>query len=500
MKNILSKVKEMIKKHDNICVFIILIVLLIIYLLTCKIYVGDELWLFSFIYKYINGCNLYKDLNIITTPLFYFVGKIVFSIFGDNYISIRIYGALIFSTLFLLIYILYKKMKCSKLKSFFCTIMMYCIFNITAAFSVGASYNYLSILLVVGAIILELVCKKDNTKSILRGINIFCVFMTKQNIAILYGCAILIIDIIKIKRNEIVLKTAIKNIIITTVSFMIPSIIFIIYLALNNMFVNFVSYCILGMKEFGLRNGKIGITALPIVVTYVIGIITSFLLIRKKDIDPEVVSINRFFIPIEIVMGLSVYPILDKYHMLVGATITLIILIYNIQYLIFDELKDKEKLTKIMKRSVILMCIYIICYSGIRVCRYTISNTSKYSIKPYVGMKVDSELKEKTIVISNYIKENDKRNIDTKIISGDAVLYMNVVQKNNNEIDMPFLGNLGKEGENGLLSQIMNLKSGTKILIKKKKLCWQESDKIRNCIMSELKQIGEIEDFYIYER
>ena len=76
---------------------------------------------------------------------------------------------------------------------------------------------------------------------------------------------------------------------------------------------------------------------------------------------------------------------------------------------------------------------------------------------------------------------------------------MNILNKNNKNLDLPFLGNLGKDGEDGLISEVRNLNSGTKILISKEKF-WQESEKLRNIIINNYKKIGEIEDYYIYEK
>ena len=101
--------------------------------------------------------------------------------------------------------------------------------------------------------------------------------------------------------------------------------------------------------------------------------------------------------------------------------------------------------------------------------------------------------------ICKYIINNEKNNIDTKIISYEADVYMNILKKNNKNLDLPFRGNLGKEGEDGLIKQVRELKDGTKILISKKEF-WQESKKLREIITQEFKKEGEIEDFFIYEK
>ena len=62
---------------------------------------------------------------------------------------------------------------------------------------------------------------------------------------------------------------------------------------------------------------------------------------------------------------------------------------------------------------------------------------------------------------------------------------------------MPFLGNMGKDGENGMLEKIKNM-HGYEILIKEP-LFWQESSMIVNYIKENYEKVGEICDFQIYK-
>lgn len=73
------------------------------------------------------------------------------------------------------------------------------------------------------------------------------------------------------------------------------------------------------------------------------------------------------------------------------------------------------------------------------------------------------------------------------------------LEKNNRNFDLPLLGNLGKEGENGLIKQIQKLKN-TKILIQtnEEDIFWQESKKVRTYIQKNYKREGTIEDFDVY--
>ena len=73
-----------IKKFDIIFVFSIYILLILI---SCFFYPNiscDEIWNFQNIYKMYNGFIIYKDCNIIITPIFFVIGNLLFKIFNAN--------------------------------------------------------------------------------------------------------------------------------------------------------------------------------------------------------------------------------------------------------------------------------------------------------------------------------------------------------------------------------------------------------------------------------
>lgn len=84
-------------------------------------------------------------------------------------------------------------------------------------------------------------------------------------------------------------------------------------------------------------------------------------------------------------------------------------------------------------------------------------------------------------------------------ISTDAGLYMIPLKQNNKEFDMLLLGNLGKDGEKGVIEKLKGFKGKKIILMNKEKNSWQESDKIIEFVKNNFTKIGEIEDILIYE-
>ena len=120
----LKKLYLKITEKDNIIVFFIIFLSIIGISLNVNIEVSDELWNFQNVYKLFNGFEIYKDANIICTPLFFYIGNIIFKILGANFFIFRIYNIIIDVILFFSVYILCKKMKMSKSSSLIATFFM----------------------------------------------------------------------------------------------------------------------------------------------------------------------------------------------------------------------------------------------------------------------------------------------------------------------------------------------------------------------------------------
>ena len=104
----MKKLLKLINKHDNISMLIWLIILTSTFVFWHNMDANDELWNFSNIYKMYNDYVIYKDINVIITPLFFTVGQILFKLLGANYLVFRLYeGVIIYTFLF---FIMYQKM------------------------------------------------------------------------------------------------------------------------------------------------------------------------------------------------------------------------------------------------------------------------------------------------------------------------------------------------------------------------------------------------------
>ena len=83
----MSKILNYMKKHDNLTM---LIAIIIITSLAGNFVFSfyDDLYVFGNIYKLCNGQVIYRDVNILITPIFYLICKFILNIFAKNYIII----------------------------------------------------------------------------------------------------------------------------------------------------------------------------------------------------------------------------------------------------------------------------------------------------------------------------------------------------------------------------------------------------------------------------
>ena len=75
---------------------------------------------------------------------------------------------------------------------------------------------------------------------------------------------------------------------------------------------------------------------------------------------------------------------------------------------------------------------------------------------------------------------------------------MNILNRNNGDFDLPFYGNMGKAGENGMIEKISKLHNTKILILTEKDDEFQESQKVMKYIKNNLKYEGTIQQFSIY--
>ncbi len=441
----------------------------------------DEMWNFQNIYKMYSGYQIYKDANVIVTPLFFYIVEFIFKIFGANFLVFRIFNIIVNVILYLLIYLIFKNITKSKQKSILYTLITLYISNATLMSM--ANYTSFAVMLYILGIFLNV---KGNKNYILQGFIIFLIFMCKQNIGIYYilGMIIQLIAIEKISKKNII--EFCKKICM----FIFLFVIYCIYLYLQGNLYYFISYCFLGINEFGIRNIAADMHVIELIfILLCIVIMKRFL--KSKNIKLSKIDIIECF---AFPMLLVSYPIFNESHIenaIIGIIVELILIL---DFILINHFLKEDNIKKII--YLLTICVILISsYHFIWYIKYISKKQYKYDV--YFGSVIEEEFENNIQKITQYIKNNDKRTI---VFGFRAASYNIVLNTSNGAMDIPFFGNFGKSGEEGMLKQIQELKDAN-ILIERDEhdMVWQESKKIRKWIQENLNCVGEIENFLIYE-
>ena len=177
-------------KFQKISMIFLLALIGILIIFFAEIEASDELWNLQNTLKMTNGFLIYKDANVITTPIFFYLGFVCLKLLGTTLLSFRIYNLIIYFFMLFMVYKIFLKLKLSKHIASLCTILIF--IQILSIITSGANYSALAISFALVGIYLYL---NKNYNIFLHSLIIFLVFFTKQNIGILYGMSIVLCDL-----------------------------------------------------------------------------------------------------------------------------------------------------------------------------------------------------------------------------------------------------------------------------------------------------------------
>lgn len=494
----MKKIIQIVKKQDNVLVILFFILSIMAKVLFVKFEAGDELWNFSNVYKMANGFTIYKDINVIITPLFFYIGEIFLKLLGMNYFAFKIYAILINVSLFFLIYQLFKVLKVEKINAFLYSLLVYAGYRTTIG--VGANYNNLALIFCLLGIIALL--KKTKHGNLIQGVILFIVFMTKQNIGVYYFVGLVLYQIFLSATKKEKLKAILTQGTIAG----ILTLGFLILLQSKGILFDFINYTVLGMKEFAMKNFAIGnitniasIVGLIILLCYVIRVIRNKKNKEKfeKEMIEKVTILFCFAIPL---MGIS-YPIFNIAHIILCYTVPTILMLYIVDTTIVKQILN-HKVKEIIKYVTIFGAIVISLWSIVIIYQYQ-GRTKEYDFDEqnvYNGAIIPEEMSQEIKEVLAYIEDENSQAKEVKIISYYSNVYMNLLNKNNEKLDLPFLGNLGNKGEDGLIEEIDQLENTNILILKDGIELYQESEKVRNYIRDNFIRKGDVTIFEIYQK
>ena len=289
----------------------------------------DELWNYNTARCIKNGLIPYKDISMITTPLFPTIVAICLKIFGDNLFVFRIIGAVLFTLILIFTYkIFYELLKKQSIAIIFTGIICFALFQY---FMVDYNFFVLLISLIIEYLELKIYCveqkrhtnnKETSEQKYTNKINIWeqkrhtnkkqhrffsddlligflagLAICSKQTLGFFILLYVLLINLLFIRNKEdwkVYLKTAIERLI----GAFIPLLMFLIFLVATKSYNDFVSYAILGIRTFtnsipyrNLIQSKVTITkTLAIIIPFFVTIMIaySFYLLRKLKKDNKI--------------------------------------------------------------------------------------------------------------------------------------------------------------------------------------------------------------------
>lgn len=487
MKENYKKLKQFFIKNEQIFFIVIFLIILSgssFYTIstTC-----DEGWNLQNIYKMYNGLKIYVDANVITTPLFHCIGVIIFKIIGANFFTFRIYSVFINLFLFFGIYKIFKSLNIRKMLSLFFTIVIFTL-EIPIVRSL-ASYNTLALAFCVYGILVIINRNKYSINKfiIFQSIITMLIILIKQNIGLFYLIGLICYNFIFEER-----KNKIKNLIKIFLNIFIITTIFVIVLYKEEVLTGFISYTILGIDEFANKNLLIEFFDFMKLCIITFFDIIFIIFINKRNVikENEKININKlacFMLPFVLIS----YPIFNWPHINMALLVQYIIIMY-ILYIIIKEIGVSDFIIKNITIIFLLIIlsittIYIILFlrNGNFDCEYD---------NIYFGYIFKENEEENIEKVIEYIKNSEKR---TVMLTWYAPKYLIPLKINNGNLDEPLLGNLGKDGEDGVIKYISELKD-TNIFIKEKDRIYQESDKILDYVKKQFEYVEDFEGFSIY--
>ena len=289
----------------------------------------DELWNYNTARCIKNGLIPYKDISMITTPLFPTIVAICLKIFGDNLFVFRIVGSVLFTLILFFTYkIFYELLKKENVAIIFTGIICFALFQY---FMVDYNFFVLLISLIIEYLELKIYCveqkrhtnnKETSEQKYTNKINIWeqkrhtnkkqhrffsddlligflagLAICSKQTLGFFILLYVLLINLLFIRNKDdwkVYLKTAMNRLI----GAFIPSLMFLIFLVVTKSYDDFISYAILGIRTFtnsipyrNLIQSKVTITkTLAIIIPFFVTIMIaySFYFLRKLKKDNKI--------------------------------------------------------------------------------------------------------------------------------------------------------------------------------------------------------------------
>ena len=414
----------------------------------------DELWSFSFAKNINNGLLPYRDFNMITTPLSAFIQSLFLTWFGGGLLSSKIISLLTATIIFFLYFKLCILVGCNKINSAVASVFSAMFFSQHFIYN----YNYLVLLFLLCVIYLDVKISKSelNNYHLLFfefsiGFISALAVLTKQSTGFVIVIAILITALLNHKKTLILYRL---------LGLFIPAFAFFIYLLLNNIINDFLSYSVYGLAEFqnnyisyfdflktGLINFIIGMSIPIVLIFFTIKIIQS---------SPQ--NLTHLKIVVFCCAGLAtIYPIADADHMYIAAFPFTLMLYLLVRGKIKIKYPPKAYLCVLI--SFAMFFISTICFV---IRQY---NDVTYStLKHFEGVRINRIVEERIYETKEFIIREKETGNEVYILDAAATICFIPLDIYHKDYNMFLRGNLGNKTPHDSIKKLLN-KSNSVLLL-----------------------------------
>ena len=524
----------------------------------------DEIWNYNVARNIAKGLIPYKDISTITTPFLPMLNSIFLRFFADELIVMRILAAILLIGIFYVIYKILKNIKTENNISFIMTFAIAILFSKSYCIDYNYMTLFLTLVLTYNEILKKKKCEINNNLilndknqilfDIKQGILAGLAVCTKQSIGFFVAIATVIYPFLEInvsKKEKIFSKQKMKQVGFRICGIAIPGILLVLYLSVNGAWNDFISYAVKGISTFSnsipynmlyKENTIIEILAriLPFAIGLEILLILIFFIkdlkkareinelnnVEGKGLTSDFKSIIKILTVYSLPMLIVIYPISDRIHFLIGSLMTWL----EIFFIVFCVIKKliytrksgnkeldsgKTKFNKISSKILsfnwsfifksIIMVIGILIFDFILL--VTCNNLAIYmqedlnqDVLHYHGIEISENLKERMKAIEEFTAKKESQGKKVYILDAEAAVYNIPIEKYTKNYDMFLKGNIGKDGEEGIIDKIKSNSENVIYLIKQDSysLNWQTPTKVIDYVKNNFKKIENVDIFTAY--
>ena len=435
-------------------------------------------------------------MNLIVTPLFHYTSAMFFKIFGSSFFTFELLGAMINSSIIIASLSIVKQYTYKKSIWVLSTFMFLFPF-VSAPYS---NYNYLMLLFPVIILYFE---KKYQSESETRnikidfiiGILLALMILTKQTIGLIFSFSFFLYYIINLMmKNK---AFTLKGVFCFALGVFLPILVFLMYLFVNNIFLDFINYCFGSIFEFGSKNlsSESNASVLFVVLFIIIAVILANSYKKR--------TINILYVLFCLASLIIAYPLANSFHLLLALFIPSLVFIASIcdtiPYLEGNNPEKYKKVGFILSITGVIVLIASYGYKSYGMFEADMPLFFENEFAVFNGNSaIDQETVKKIQKVHNYVEEKRTQGYSVYILSSDAGLYEIPYKEWNIDYDLLLNGNMGYDGTNRVINELSQIQKPLFLKNSLGKCNAQESKEIEEYVTNNYDEVEKIFDFRVF--